>query len=564
MMTLLNDWGATWAEYFVPAILQNTMFLGLVFLALYLLRNASARVRAAVATVGIVKLVIPPFVPLHLGERVAEEAPAVQTLLFPFADTATATPAAATGGLTVVASLMIAWASIALARLGWVGLQTLQLTFAVRGACPVPDEYVPASITERGLSVWYAERVPMPMTLGPWPRRIYVPRAWGEWTAGNRNAVLRHEAAHIARRDGLACVAEIVGQALWFFHPLAVLLVRRLRVWREMACDDAAVAPSVSARLAYSSFLADLAETALVPTLATESASTLYRGESELLSRVSHQIREGTMKTVSKKRIALVLGVLLAAAIPLSMVLAEPAPPASPEKGEAPAPAAAPETMGATALPSAATDDDKKKKDEPAKADQAKKEKLIKKHAKGDAPPPPKGAHVVQLKGDAIFADGEEMPAKKFAYYMEKVASKSKKKPTIVIDTSGKTSMGQLHLVQKVLQKNDLNHVVYRGHEGKKMKMALPAKGMQKKLAELPEGQVLPVFINCDGIAKVNGKQTKCTNVGWAVAKAMEKEPNLVVALHTEKDTSYGDFVTVLEGLKKAGCEKIAIQDPGT
>ena len=175
---------------------------------------------------------------------------------------------------------------------------------------------------------------------------------------------------------------------------------------------------------------------------------------------------------------------------------------------------------------------------------------------------------MVELKGDAIYLNGHETPYKKFAGYMENVANKhaqnDEKMPAIVIDTSYKTSMGDLHKVQKVLQKNGLTHVIYKGEEGKKMAMALPSKGMQKKLADLPEGQVLPIFVSADGYAKVNGHKTKCAKVGWAVAKEMEKEPHLVVALHTEEGTRYGDFVTVLEGLKKSGCEKIAIQDPGT
>ena len=563
MITLLNDWGAAWAGWFVPVILQNTLFLGLVFLALHLLRHASARVRATVATVGVIKLVIPPFLPLlSLGERVVEDAPVVTTLLFPFgAETATGTATAATGGLTVVASLMVAWASIALARLGWVGLQTLQLALAVRGACPVPDEYVPAAITERGLSVWSAERVQLPMTLGPWPKRIYVPPAWREWTAGNRNAVLRHEAAHIARRDGLARVVEIIGQALWFFHPLTVLLVRRLRVWREMACDDAAVAPEADARLAYSRFLADLAETALVPPLATESASTLYRGESELLSRVSHQIREGTMKTVSKKRVALVLGILVAAAVPLSLVLAEPAPPAPPAEAEpvtTVAPVAEPAPVApATAAPAAPT--------APAGDDEKKKEKMVKEQAKGDPPPPPKSPYVkVALKGDAIFVDGHEVPAEKFGKVLAKKAQACEKTPVIVIDSDGGTSMGRLHSVQKVLLKHDLTHVVYAGHEGKKMKMALPNGDVQKKLAKLPEHQILSVHVDGAGVLTVGGKQAKGAHLTKIVTKAMENDPQLVVVLYTDEDTTYGAFVQVLGGIKKSGCERIAIQDPGT
>ena len=61
---------------------------------------------------------------------------------------------------------------------------------------------------------------------------------------------------------------------------------------------------------------------------------------------------------------------------------------------------------------------------------------------------------------------------------------------------------------------------------------------------------------------KQKTKEAEAAN--GAVAKEMEKEPDLVVALHMEEDTLYGDFVTVLDGLKKSGCDKIAIQDPGT
>lgn len=41
MISLLNGWGAAWAGWFLPALIQDTVFLGLVFLALHLLRKAS-------------------------------------------------------------------------------------------------------------------------------------------------------------------------------------------------------------------------------------------------------------------------------------------------------------------------------------------------------------------------------------------------------------------------------------------------------------------------------------------------------------------------------------------
>jgi beta-lactamase regulating signal transducer with metallopeptidase domain len=55
-------------------------------------------------------------------------------------------------------------------------------------------------------------------------------------------ALIAHELAHIARLDwlwnGLQCVVE----SLLFFHPAAWWLSRRIRLEREQACDDLAVA----------------------------------------------------------------------------------------------------------------------------------------------------------------------------------------------------------------------------------------------------------------------------------------------------------------------------------
>ena len=59
MISLLNGWGAAWAGWFLPALIQDTVFLGLVFLALHLLRKASPsrthRIRGGrgVALVGV-------------------------------------------------------------------------------------------------------------------------------------------------------------------------------------------------------------------------------------------------------------------------------------------------------------------------------------------------------------------------------------------------------------------------------------------------------------------------------------------------------------------------------
>jgi hypothetical protein len=50
--------------------------------------------------------------------------------------------------------------------------------------------------------------------------------------------MLRHELAHVARRDHYANLFQTVLGAVFFFHPLARYACRQLTMEREMACDD--------------------------------------------------------------------------------------------------------------------------------------------------------------------------------------------------------------------------------------------------------------------------------------------------------------------------------------
>ena len=55
---------------------------------------------------------------------------------------------------------------------------------------------------------------------------------------GELSALLRHEVAHLARRDDWANLGQLTAQALFFFHPAVWILAKRLNVEREIACDD--------------------------------------------------------------------------------------------------------------------------------------------------------------------------------------------------------------------------------------------------------------------------------------------------------------------------------------
>jgi beta-lactamase regulating signal transducer with metallopeptidase domain len=78
----------------------------------------------------------------------------------------------------------------------------------------------------------------MPMAIGTVRPAIVLPAIGDEWTVERRRAVLLHELAHVGRRDCLTQLLAAVACAIYWPHPGVWWLARRLRVERELACDD--------------------------------------------------------------------------------------------------------------------------------------------------------------------------------------------------------------------------------------------------------------------------------------------------------------------------------------
>ncbi len=78
-----------------------------------------------------------------------------------------------------------------------------------------------------------------PITIG-WLRPVTVlPPGWSAWPSVQRDAVLTHEAAHVRRRDPLVHLVAVVNRIVFWFHPLAWWLERRVAALAEHACDEA-------------------------------------------------------------------------------------------------------------------------------------------------------------------------------------------------------------------------------------------------------------------------------------------------------------------------------------
>ncbi len=100
-------------------------------------------------------------------------------------------------------------------------------------------------------------------------------------SADELQAVLAHELAHIRRYDYLVNLLQSAAVTLLFYHPAVHWLSYRLRLERELCCDEEA-ARAFGDRVAYARALARAEEVRRVPVLA------MGLGHTPLLERVRH------------------------------------------------------------------------------------------------------------------------------------------------------------------------------------------------------------------------------------------------------------------------------------
>ena len=68
---------------------------------------------------------------------------------------------------------------------------------------------------------------------------VILPETWHEWSSSKLDAVLAHEQAHVRRRDPLVQWLALLNRAVFWFHPIAWWLERRLTALAEQTWDDA-------------------------------------------------------------------------------------------------------------------------------------------------------------------------------------------------------------------------------------------------------------------------------------------------------------------------------------
>lgn len=161
-----------------------------------------------------------------------------------------------------------------------------------------------------------SEDVP-PLTIGVAHAAIVVPEA-ESWTRERRKAVLLHELAHVERRDCLTQLIAAIACALYWPHPLIWVAAARMRIERELACDDMVITRGVAPHR-YAEHLLEIAR-GLVPTRIPVVAVSMA-APSHLEGRLRAVIAEGRSRfTPGRRTIAFAAGTALALFVPLSNV----------------------------------------------------------------------------------------------------------------------------------------------------------------------------------------------------------------------------------------------------
>ncbi|HET7226152.1 MAG TPA: M56 family metallopeptidase, partial [Candidatus Eisenbacteria bacterium] len=130
----------------------------------------------------------------------------------------------------LASSVWLAGAVAMAARLalGWIAAGRL-----VRGARPAPRAWAGGRVR-----VLMSDRLAVPVVCGVLRPAVVLPADAARWTCARRDAVLRHERAHIERHDTLLFALAELAQVLFWFDPQVRHGLRALRRAAERACDD--------------------------------------------------------------------------------------------------------------------------------------------------------------------------------------------------------------------------------------------------------------------------------------------------------------------------------------
>lgn len=166
--------------------------------------------------------------------------------------------------------------------------------------------------------VYESSEVTVPMTIGAIRPVIVLPPTWTTWPPDTLAALLAHEAAHVRRRDASINFAAHLNRAIFWFHPLAWWLGRKLAVTAEHVCDEAA-AGAIAAPDRYAAILVDMAEVVRRSGGRLSPQAVSVNGAGLLERRIDRLLRGDAFSSASRgRKIAAAIGCTAALALAIA------------------------------------------------------------------------------------------------------------------------------------------------------------------------------------------------------------------------------------------------------
>jgi len=303
----LNRWSVEWAALVVALVWQSTLVAALVAFVAYLLRRSSPAARYWLWQIVAIKLLMLPFwtwsVPLPwLAAEPARPilvAPAtVEPIdIAPRQVTASAPsdrqPAWTLDQIGWRAWLLLGWAAVVAAQVVRLAVQHHRLSRLLKASTPAPDELI---ATVRGV----AERLQLkrppavlitdidcsPFVCGIVRPKLVLSRSLAaSLPSAELCEIVAHELAHVRRHDLVWGWIPELARVLWFFHPVAHWAAYRVRLERELACDQWAMAQSGRSPAEYAETLVRVISAASQPSIFRTSAAASLDGNTPLADK---------------------------------------------------------------------------------------------------------------------------------------------------------------------------------------------------------------------------------------------------------------------------------------
>jgi beta-lactamase regulating signal transducer with metallopeptidase domain len=197
--------------------------------------------------------------PESLAPEAASTAPGIDTAA------ATSTAIAGPRSLFYAIAVSVYAAGIVVLLISWFA-QRWQLGRFIRHATVIDDQAWIRLFSDCSRAIGVSRSVGLlksrernvPLAFGTRRPAIVVPTIAETWDEDRRRAVLLHELAHVARFDCLLHSLALAACAMYWFHPVVWWIAKRVRVERELACDDRVIAAGTEPR-EYASHLLEIA-----------------------------------------------------------------------------------------------------------------------------------------------------------------------------------------------------------------------------------------------------------------------------------------------------------------